>query len=274
MTPVAAFLRENAVDNLIALEIQQRAAELFQLTFAAVEGEILRLGLMPRRYARNRRTIGAEQQLRLWQSTVAVAGCGGLGGYIVEELARLGVGSIIVVDPDVFEEHNLNRQLFATPSNLGEAKVAVAAARVGAINPAVTLIPFREHLSRENGPILLENASLAIDALDNIPDRLALAASCEALNIPLVHGSIAGWYGQVLTQFPGERTLETLFGDCGLTKGIETELGNPAFLPALVASLEVAEAIKILLDEGTPLCRRLLSVNLLDMEIVDVTVGE
>ena len=88
-------------------------------------------------------------QLRLFRSRVAVIGCGGLGGYLIEQLARLGVGTLVLVDPDVFEEHNLNRQLLSSPAHLGIPKVDVARERVAAINPAVTVEPHRTPSPRQ-----------------------------------------------------------------------------------------------------------------------------
>jgi molybdopterin-synthase adenylyltransferase len=266
------FLHTHSVDGFITFSNQEAAVMKYDLTFAEVEEVILSINLLPERYRKNQKTISGKQQLRLFRSCIAVVGCGGLGGYIIEELARIGIGRLICIDPDVFEVHNLNRQLYATLTSLGGAKVAAAAQRVAEINPAVKVIALQKTFSRENGTELLNQSHVVIDALDSIPLRLVLADVCESMNIPLIHGSIAGWYGQVTTQFPGDRTLQKMY--CGYTveKGVEEELGNPSFSPALVASIEVTEAIKVLLGEGTTLQGRLLSINLLDMEIVDVCI--
>lgn len=262
------YLLLHAREGFLPWSIQVDAAERFGLTLGEIEEAALQINLLPLRYRRNQRTISTEQQLRLFRSRVAVVGCGGLGGYVVEELARLGLGRIVVIDPDVFEEHNLNRQLFSTVADLGRPKVAVAAERVAEINPAVTVVPLMKAFSRERGGELLEGADTAVDALDSIPTRLELAAICNDLRIPLVHGSIAGWYGQVITQFH-EDSLQKIYAGSG-EKGIETELGNPSFTPAVVASLEAAEVCKILLDEGSLLRNRMLAIDLLDMEIIEV----
>jgi molybdopterin/thiamine biosynthesis adenylyltransferase len=228
------------------------------------------LGLLPTRYQRNRQTISTSQQLTLFRSRVAVIGCGGLGGYVLEQLARLGVGTIIAVDPDVFEEHNLNRQLLATPASLGRAKVDAAVTRIAEINPAVTVIAHRIAYAPENGAKLLRGADLVVDALDSISTRLQLADSCAELGIPLVHGAIGGWYGQVTTQYPEDDTLQQIYRHWQEGKGVEQQLGNPAFTPAAVASIQVAEACKVLLGEGEPLRQRKLVINLLDMEFEQV----
>ena len=143
MTSVAAYLRDLAVDDLFPWSAQLAAADRFGVPVSVVEELALAVGLLPTRYQRNRQTITASQQLTLFRSRVAVVGCGGLGGYVIEELGRLGVGTIVAIDPDRFEEHNLNRQLLSTPATLGQAKVAAAAERLATINPAVDLVPLQ-----------------------------------------------------------------------------------------------------------------------------------
>ncbi|HWR67574.1 MAG TPA: HesA/MoeB/ThiF family protein, partial [Desulfomonilia bacterium] len=273
MENLVSFLRVHALDGLVPLSLQGEAVSRFKQSFRDVEEEILKLGLLPERYRKNAQTITQEDQLRLFRSHAAVIGCGGLGGYVIEELARIGIGTITVIDPDTFEEHNLNRQLLATLESLHEPKVQAAARRVVGINPAVTVIPHQMALSRENGPDLLKGVQVAVDGLDSITSRLVLAEVCEGQSIPLVHGSIAGWYGQVTTQYPEDRTLQTIFSGHTSDQGIEQILGNPSFLPAFVASLETAEAVKILLGQGTSLRGRLMTIDLLDMEIAVLPIN-
>ena len=264
------YFREHAEGDLLPWRCQVEAADRFHLSLAQVEEAILEQGLLPARYQRNRQCISTGQQLQLFRSRVAVIGCGGLGGYVIEELARLGVGEIIAVDPDVFVEHNLNRQLFASPGSLGCVKVEAAHERVEQINPAVSLIPLGKALTRTNGREILNSAHVAVDALDSVAARLDLAEVCEELAIPLVHGAIGGWYGQVATQFPGERSLQKIFANRENGKGAEKQLGNPSFTPAVVASLEVAEVCKILLGVGSLLRNRKLTLDLLNMEIEEI----
>jgi molybdopterin/thiamine biosynthesis adenylyltransferase len=189
---------------------------------------------------------------------------------VLEELARLGVGQIVAIDSDCFEEHNLNRQLLSTPGTLGQAKVAAAVQRLAEINPAVTVKPVQDLLTRANGRDLLDGADCVVDAVDNVTARLDLEAICSELSIPLVHGAIAGWYGHVATVYPGEGTLQKLYRHWTGGKGIEQQLGNPSFTPALIASMQTAEVCKVLLGLGTPLRNRQLSFNLLDMEVEEV----
>ena len=263
------FLSRHAVAGLVPWPIEIEATERFALTCHAVEAVMLAAGLLPARYQRNRQMLTCADQLRLLQSKVVVIGCGGLGGYLIEELARLGVGEIVAIDPDHFEEHNLNRQLLSSPARLGQGKVQAASERVAQINPAVLLTPLPLALTRENGAELLSGAQIAVDGLDTLSARCALALCCNEARIPVVHAAIAGWYGQITTQFPGEEMIQRLC--CGETaeRGIEKDLGNPSFTPALLASLQVAEVCKFLLGRGTPLRGRLLQIDLLDMEFTE-----
>ena len=137
MEDLRVFLLAHAQGDLIPWSAQVAAADRFHRTIGSVEEAALELGWMPARYQRNRRTVSIAEQLTLFRSRVVIVGAGGLGGYVIEELARLGVGTLVVADYDTFEEHNLNRQLLATLANLGAPKVEAAVERVGAINPAV-----------------------------------------------------------------------------------------------------------------------------------------
>ncbi len=264
------FLLEEARGDLLPWAAQAAAAERFSLSLAEVEETALEMGLLPARYQRNRETISTGQQLQLFRSRVVVIGCGGLGGYLIEELARLGVGELVCIDPDVFEEHNLNRQLLSAPAALGLAKVEVAAARVRAVNPAVTVSPRKAAFTRDTGPELLCGATVVMDGLDNFPARIELIETCRDMAIPLVHGAIGGWYGRVASQLPGDDISHLVAGLQGTAKGVEATFGNPSFTPAVVASLQVAEACKIILGQGHTLRHRLLFINLLDMKVEEI----
>lgn len=272
MAELRKFLASQATSGLLPWPAQLAAAERFGTTLARAEETALVAGILPARYQRNRQAIGVAQQLSLFKGRVAVVGCGGLGGYVIEELARLGVGTIVAIDPDLFEEHNLNRQLLSSPARLGQAKVESAAARVAEINPAVTLVPVQAAYTPGDADQLFKDVQVVVDALDSVSTRLALADSCDSLGLPLVHGAIGGWFGQVTTQFPGDHTIRQLYNRWVEGKGLEQQLGNPSFTPAVVASIEVAEVCKILLGTGNTLRTRKLSINLLDMEFEEISL--
>ena len=230
-----------------------------------VELAALEAGVVPWRYLRNLGTAGLEGQARLLRATVAVVGLGGLGGYVTEALARMGVGRLVLIDGDVFEEHNLNRQLLSSEAGLGLDKVQAARRRVAEVNQAVEMTGHAVRLTRENLPQLLEGAEVVVDALDRLPIRLVLQEGAQALGIPLVHGSIAGFLGQVMTILPGDPGLVSLYGGGGdlPEQGLEAQLGTPAATPMAVAAWEAQEVVKILLGRGELLRHRLL---VMDME--------
>jgi len=201
------------------------------------------------RYQRNIETLSIEENNILWEKRVAVIGCGGLGGYCLEMLGRIGVGHITAVDGDIFVESNLNRQILSNTDTIGKSKAIIAEERMAQVNPKVTIKPVDLWLSKDNALCLLTGHDVVVDAMDNIPSRLLLAEACWELKIPLVHGAIAGWYGQVATIMPGERTMEKIYRQESKS-GIETRLGNPSFTPALVAAMQVAEVIKLLIGRG------------------------
>jgi len=217
------------------------------------------------RYSRNIATLSIEENDSLAHKKICVIGCGGLGGYIIEMIGRLGVGHIIAVDGDVFEESNLNRQILSDTEVLGVKKALMAQQRMAKVNPLVDVMPVTERLTLANGKQILSGADVVVDALDNIESRLILEELCEELNIPLVHGAIAGWYGQVSTILPGDRLLKRFYASKD-QQGAEKKYGNPAFTPALVASIEVSEVLKLLIGRGEVLSRKMLLIDLLRHE--------
>ncbi len=269
MEPLDAFLSAHAEDGLLPWSMQVEAASRFEMSLKEVEERALLLDLLPLRYCRNQQALSTAQQLRLLRGKVAVVGCGGLGGTVIEELSRLGVGTIAAIDPDRFQEHNLNRQLLSSMAALGRSKVEVAHARVREINPAVDSVPVMRAITQSNGAQLLNGYDVVVDALDSIQTRLELARICHRLDAPLVHGSVGGWYGQVTVQLPGDDILEKIYGASPEDQGVEKELGNPCFAPAVVASIQAAEVCKLLTGVGKPLTDRMLCIDLLAMKVVE-----
>lgn len=226
---------------------------------------------MKKRYEKNFNMLTEAEMQLLLKSRVCVIGCGGLGGHIIEQLSRLGVGNITAVDGDVFDETNLNRQQFSTVDVIGKSKAETAKERIAKVNPDVNMNAIVGLLTEENSLEILSDHQVIVDAVDNISTRLLLQKKCEELGIPLVHGAIAGWYGQVTTIFPGDRTLDFLF-KTGENHGIEKELGNPAFTPALVGSIQVSEVLKILIHRGELLRKRILYIDLLESEFIHLNI--
>jgi len=216
--------------------------------------EALKLGVYPYRYIRNRDILSAAEQLKLAESRVAVAGAGGLGGQVIVLLARLGVGTLVVVDCDHFDETNLNRQALCVEETLGEQKVRAAAEAVAAINPGVHVIPHQVRLSAEVIDGVLAGSDVVVDGLDNVPDRLLLQETAGRLGIPMVHGALAGFEGRIMTVLPGDAGVKQLYGesaDRADPDRPEAVLGVPAVTAALIGTLQAMEVLKILLKRGS-----------------------
>ena len=224
------------------------------------------------RYLRNHDAISKGEQAILATKRVLVVGCGGLGGIVIECLARIGVGRLRVVDGDVFEESNLNRQLLSSTMNLGRPKVLAAKQRVMAINPLVEVDAVQADLAAENAMELLAGCDAAVDCLDNIPARLVLQQAAKVAGIPVVHGAVAGWLGRICVIQPGEGLLNLLYPDMGDAQGEELQMGALSFTATLIASWQVAETVKLLL--GKPgLKGEILEVDLLQASVKKIKIS-
>ncbi|MGB9498955.1 MAG: HesA/MoeB/ThiF family protein [Dissulfuribacterales bacterium] len=228
--------------------------------------EALKLGICPHIYLRNRDILSIDEQLKLSESTVAVIGSGGLGGYVIMLLARIGIGRLVVVDYDTFDETNLNRQVLSKVASVGLSKPDEARLTVNSVNPAVEIIPRKEKLDKNNAYEMIKDVDVVVDALDNIEDRLVLARAVKKSGIPLVHGAVAGFDGHVMTIFPEDMDLEKLYGSENpgeeASERMEKILGVPSITPCIIGGLEAMEVVKILLKRGKPLRNKMAYIDL------------
>jgi len=215
---------------------------------------------MEERLLRNCPAITKEQQLLLGTKHVTVAGAGGIGGYVVEYLVRIGIGEITVIDGDSFCLSNMNRQLLCTEHTLGQLKAGIAASRAREIDPTVRVRAVEQYLTKENAAELLSGADLVIDALDSIRSRMILEDGAAANGQTIIHGAVEGWNLQILAVPPGEGILHALYGN-GI-RSEETEHTILAMVPAVAAGLEVSAAVQYLLGYATPVDRKLFSMSL------------
>jgi len=236
----------------------------FQTKSREIEILALQNNIIPERYHRNLGVISPLEQVKLLQSKVAIIGAGGLGGTILELLTRMGIGKLIIADKDIMVDSNLNRQILSTETNLGQSKTEVAVKRVKEINSSIEITGHSVFIDSGNVKKIIEGAEVVVDALDNLPVRFILQQACRELNIPLVHGAIAGFNGQLTTIFPQDKGLELIYGsNKNLPEhGSEVTLGAPTVTPALIASLEAQEVIKILLKRGKLFRNKLLYLDI------------
>jgi molybdopterin/thiamine biosynthesis adenylyltransferase len=217
---------------------------------------------MEERYIRNLGALSEGECALLREKTVLVAGCGGLGGYLIEMLLRLGVGEIRAADGDCFEASNLNRQLLATPALLGRSKAEAAAERAASVNPDVRFVAVPEFVTEANVKRLIHGCDAVLDALDNIASRLLLAKACAEAKIPLIHGAICGWSAQAAILLPGDGLIEKIYPD-----GVAlTSKASLSFTPPFCAALQTALCVRLLTGREVE-AGKLYIADLLDMDL-------
>ncbi|WP_457576142.1 HesA/MoeB/ThiF family protein [Desulfomarina sp.] len=272
-----------SVENVSHLA-EKTDQSLKDIELAALENDIV-----PERYSRNQTSLSNQGQKRLLQSHVAIIGLGGLGGTVTEILARIGTGRMTLIDGDVFDDSNLNRQLLSTVSLLGTSKALTAARKVKEINPAVETVSHDTFLTAENGRKLLQNVDLAIDCLDTVSDRFTLENICRELDIPMVSAAIGGSCGQATLILPGDPGLRLIYGtpepakpdstvrpqqgDEKKKRGAEATLGTLPFAAVYMAAVECAEAVTLLLGRPPELHKKLFLADTREhtSELIDFT---
>jgi sulfur-carrier protein adenylyltransferase/sulfurtransferase len=210
--------------------------------------------------------IGPEGQRRLLESRVAVVGLGGLGSPAATYLAAAGVGTLSIVDDDVVDESNLHRQVIHSAARIGWSKVDSAAESLRGVNATTTVVPHRERLNVETADRLIASCDVVVDATDTYEARYAINDAAVRARIPVVHGSVYRWQGQVTTLVPFAgpcyRCLHPaapppeLVPDCDVA-------GVIGVVPGVIGMLQATEALKLLLGVGEPLVGRLLTFDAL-----------
>jgi molybdopterin/thiamine biosynthesis adenylyltransferase/rhodanese-related sulfurtransferase len=220
--------------------------------------------------------VGEAGQLRLLDARVLLIGAGGLGSPASLYLAAAGVGRLGIVDADVVDASNLQRQIVHSTRSLGEPKVASAKATIEALNPDVEVVAYRERLTSENvDRILADGWDVIVDGADNFPTRYLVNDASVWHGIPVVHGSIYRFEGQVTVFKPHEGPCYR----CLFPQPPPPELapscaegGVLGVLPGIVGSLQANEALKLALGIGDPLVGRLLLFDALAPDFTEVAL--
>ncbi len=256
----------------LLLDGEQEISERTKKTHREVQIAALENEIVPERYCRNQESLNNKEQIRLLNSHVAVVGQGGLGGTVTEILARVGIGHLTLVDADIFEESNLNRQLLSTIEGLGCSKAEAGKKRVHSINPAIEVKAITTFLNDENGIDILAGTDLVVDCLDSIPSRFDLQESCKTLGIPLVSAAIGGVAGQATVIFPEDQGLERIYGapDTSRQRGVETRLGTLPYTATLMAAIECAEVVEIICRNSSALRNSILLADIAEKRMEKV----
>ena len=222
---------------------------------------------MDERFVRSLGALNEEELAALRARKVLVAGCGGLGGYLIEYLLRLGVGEIVAADPERFERTNLNRQLLCTENTLGRHKAAAADERAAAVAPDCRFFGHVCRLDEKTLPGLLRGCDAALDALDNPESRRLLKAECDRQGVPYIFGAVGGWVAQAAFSVPGDGLLEQLFPE----DYAQEDKSVLPFTPALGAALQAALCARFLC--GRPVePGRLYSFDLLRTDFREIAL--
>lgn len=213
--------------------------------------------------------VGLAGQKRLKAARVLCVGAGGLGSPVSMYLAAAGVGTLGLVDFDLVDASNLQRQILHGTDDVGRPKLASARARLGAINPEVALELHATRLDRSNARSIIEGYDLVVDGTDNFPTRYLVNDACVLMGRPFVYGSIFRWEGQVAVFNHGEDSpnYRCLFPEPpppGLVPNC-AEGGVFGVLPGVVGTLQATEVVKLITEVGEPLAGRLLLFDALTM---------
>ncbi len=228
--------------------------------------------MIKERHSRNIPALTEADMDILADSHVLVAGCGGIGGNVIEYLARIGIGAITVVDGDSFDESNLNRQILCTPDNIGSSKALAAADRIRLIDPSIRVTAVCDPVTETNSESLMKDPDLVIDALDSVKARLMLENAAADAGLFIVHGAINGWDLQAMLVPPGSGLLHTLYEG---TPESDVRTSLP-MTPAACAAIEVSLAVRYLCGQDVLSPGTLLAGSLSDMlfGVIDLTAGD
>jgi adenylyltransferase/sulfurtransferase len=220
--------------------------------------------------------VGEDGQQRLLDARVLLVGAGGLGSPASMYLAAAGVGTLGIVDADVVDESNLQRQILHSTPDVGRPKVESAVNRLRAINPTIEIVPYDTVLSSANAFEILEPWDVVIDGTDNFPVRYLVNDATQMLGKPLVYGSIYQWDGQATVFMPGGDApcYRCLFPQPPPPGTVPScaEGGVFGVLPGIVGSIQATEAIKLITGVGEPLIGKLLVFDAQAMEFTTVKV--
>lgn len=214
--------------------------------------------------------VGVKGQKRLLAASVLIIGAGGLGSPAALYLAAAGVGRIGLVDGDVVDLSNLQRQIIHTNAAVGTPKVESAAAAIRALNPDVMVETHHELVDARNIAALIEPYDLVIDATDNFAAKFLINDACVLAGKPFIHAGVVGFAGQVMDVVPGEGPCyRCIFRDMPAAGEIPTckEAGVLGAVVGVIGSLEATEAAKLIVGVGEPLVGRMLTVDALTMNI-------
>ena len=231
-----------------------------------------------RRYSRHiiMPQVGSAGQRALLDSRVLIVGAGGLGSPVAIYLALAGIGTLGIVDYDVVDVTNLQRQILHHDADIGRSKVESARETLLAYNPDLEVVTFEEPITSENAMEMMSGFDVVVSGADNFAARYLINDAAYLSGKPLVDGSILMFDGRATTYVPGKGCYRCVFPDPPPPGEVPncSEAGVLGMLPGMVGSIQAAETVKVLLGTGEPLVGRLLLIDALDMDFREVKVRQ
>ena len=231
-----------------------------------------------RRYSRHiiMPQVGSAGQRALLDSKVLIIGAGGLGSPVAIYLALAGIGTLGIVDYDVVDVTNLQRQILHHDADIGRSKVESARETLLAYNPDLEVVAFEEPITSENAMEMMADFDVVVSGADNFAARYLINDAAYLSGKPLVDGSILMFDGRATTYVPGKGCYRCVFPDPPPPGEVPncSEAGVLGMLPGMVGSIQAAETVKVILGTGEPLVGRLLLIDALDMDFREVKVRQ
>lgn len=222
------------------------------------------------RYSRHilLKEIGVEGQERIRAARILVVGAGGLGSPVALYLAASGVGTLGIIDGDVVDLSNLQRQIIHTTPDIGRKKALSAKEKIQAVNPHVKVIAIDDYLRVDNAADIIREYDFIVDATDNFPVKFLINDACVMAGKPFSHGGVLRFEGQTFTHLPGTACYRCLFKEPPAADQIPTcsQAGVLGAVAGMLGTVQAAETIKYITSTGELLTNRLLTFNALTMD--------
>jgi molybdopterin/thiamine biosynthesis adenylyltransferase len=219
--------------------------------------------------------IGESGQIKLLEAKVLVVGLGGLGSAITYYLAAAGVGCLGIIDSDVVDISNLQRQILHSTATIGIPKTVSAEKTLSSLNPDIKIVPYQERLNIENAKEIFQSYDIIVDGCDNLPTRYVINDACCELKKPYVHGSIFQFEGRATVFMPDKgpcyRCLYPEMPPENLLPG-PSDIGLLGVLPGVIGVIEATETVKLITGIGNILNGRLLFYDALNMEFQEIEI--
>ncbi|MDR2692184.1 MAG: molybdopterin-synthase adenylyltransferase MoeB [Dysgonamonadaceae bacterium] len=218
--------------------------------------------------------VGVEGQEKISAGKVLIVGAGGLGAPVAFYLAAAGVGTVGIIDGDVVDLSNLQRQIIHFTADVNKAKVISAKEKINQLNPDVKVITYNELLTSENAFDVIRDYDFIVDGTDNFPVKFLINDACVLAGKPFSHGGILRFEGQTLTRVPGTACYRCLFHSPPPPNAVPTcsQAGVLGAIAGMLGTIQAAEALKYFTGAGELLTNRLLTFNAKSMDFRKITV--